>query len=823
MRETDKAPDAFRTISEVAEELDLPQHVLRFWESRFTQIKPVKRAGGRRFYRPDDVDLLRGIRQLLYSDGYTIKGVQRILKEQGIRHVQDLGVEQTAAVMRSDVRPPAPAAGREEGTTFGGLLGLLPRRKARPQDDDALPALPPTAELPLPFPDAEADHDLSAHRHPEDPVPLRAPQRAEPRLDTRHLDERYLDDRMEPHPTPRRQAEAPPERRAHRGRGGDETIPPGRAPQERIDPTFAPPPVQDDYFSEAETPGDGAIGDGYPPSYPQAEPPRHRPDAPPHPTPAMRAPGQQRIEPPLRPAEPPLDAWPHTSWDDGDEAMSPPESPSPPRQQPARPVPTIRAPTPRVGPAMRHGGPASAGEAWPAQDWGDDDDAMKAPAAPPQGRQLPARPAPGVPQPRPSRGPASRITAQPPAASEEDARQGEIWREETWQEDAWQKDAWQKDAWQENPRPEPEDLPPILPPRLPPAAQPHVAQPPLSPAPRPTRGPAAQPIHAAATPELEDPLLPFFDQDVPDSGTVSEPIEERIRRLKARVDGPPPEFIPARARPPQPSPPMPPAHSGPAADDGWPDEESLPPLRPLATRRPAPAAQPPGPPYPAAPPFGAPQGWPPAAPAPLHQAAPYSAAGSGPGADPHWSGWAGDAMPLPPHRPSAAAGPGGPPLPEPVRRPPDAASPRWTAAPWEAAPAAAPSPPFADPRAPISAEPIPGWLRAPVPRYGEGQQPPIVEGAGQPRHEGGAHDSRTPPPEPARQGPPIQGSPLQGPPEQYLPPHLRADPRAPGQPPVAAPVLSRDDVYRLQAALYELGECRRLMDDALGAEAGEDS
>jgi DNA-binding transcriptional MerR regulator len=86
-----KAPDAFRTISEVADELDLPQHVLRFWESRFPHIKPMKRGGGRRYYRPDDVDLLRGIRHLLYGDGYTIRGVQRILREQGVRAVQLVG------------------------------------------------------------------------------------------------------------------------------------------------------------------------------------------------------------------------------------------------------------------------------------------------------------------------------------------------------------------------------------------------------------------------------------------------------------------------------------------------------------------------------------------------------------------------------------------------------------------------------------------------------------------------------------------------------------------------------------------------------------
>jgi len=86
----DKSPDAFRTISEVAGDLDIPQHVLRFWETRFAQIKPMKRSGGRRYYRPDDVDLLRGIRRLLYGEGYTIRGVQRILKEHGIASVQRL-------------------------------------------------------------------------------------------------------------------------------------------------------------------------------------------------------------------------------------------------------------------------------------------------------------------------------------------------------------------------------------------------------------------------------------------------------------------------------------------------------------------------------------------------------------------------------------------------------------------------------------------------------------------------------------------------------------------------------------------------------------
>ena len=88
---SEKSADAFRTISEVAEDLDLPQHVLRFWETRFPQIKPMKRGGGRRYYRPDDIELLKGIRFLLYTRGFTIKGVQRILKESGNRAVIAIG------------------------------------------------------------------------------------------------------------------------------------------------------------------------------------------------------------------------------------------------------------------------------------------------------------------------------------------------------------------------------------------------------------------------------------------------------------------------------------------------------------------------------------------------------------------------------------------------------------------------------------------------------------------------------------------------------------------------------------------------------------
>ncbi len=92
-----KAKDAFRTISEVAEWLDTPTHVLRFWESKFSQIKPVKGAGGRRYYRPADMELLGGIKQLLHEDGLTIKGTQKLLREKGVKHIATLGASMTQA------------------------------------------------------------------------------------------------------------------------------------------------------------------------------------------------------------------------------------------------------------------------------------------------------------------------------------------------------------------------------------------------------------------------------------------------------------------------------------------------------------------------------------------------------------------------------------------------------------------------------------------------------------------------------------------------------------------------------------------------------
>ncbi len=108
-----KAKDAFRTISEVAEWLDTPTHVLRFWESKFSQIKPVKGAGGRRYYRPTDMDLLGGIKHLLHEEGMTIKGTQKLLREKGVKHVATLGLSMTATEPAEAAAKPAPPPVKE--------------------------------------------------------------------------------------------------------------------------------------------------------------------------------------------------------------------------------------------------------------------------------------------------------------------------------------------------------------------------------------------------------------------------------------------------------------------------------------------------------------------------------------------------------------------------------------------------------------------------------------------------------------------------------------------------------------------------------------
>jgi DNA-binding transcriptional MerR regulator len=119
-----KGPEAFRTISEAADTLGVPQHVLRFWETKFSFIRPMKRAGGRRFYRPQDIEVLRGVRRLLHEEGYTIKGVQRLHKEQGVRRL--------VAAANGEAAPPSLAeadAGTVDGEAGPRLLGATARSR----------------------------------------------------------------------------------------------------------------------------------------------------------------------------------------------------------------------------------------------------------------------------------------------------------------------------------------------------------------------------------------------------------------------------------------------------------------------------------------------------------------------------------------------------------------------------------------------------------------------------------------------------------------------------------------------------------------------
>jgi DNA-binding transcriptional MerR regulator len=140
----DKDPEAFRTISEVAEVLSTPAHVLRFWESRFPQIKPVKRAGGRRYYRPSDVALIAGIRRLLHDDGLTIRGVQKLLRDQGVRHVAGLRDADVALPDAFDaLQPPVPA------TPPPGEVVELRRRRRRSAPEPALAALAEEPQQPV--------------------------------------------------------------------------------------------------------------------------------------------------------------------------------------------------------------------------------------------------------------------------------------------------------------------------------------------------------------------------------------------------------------------------------------------------------------------------------------------------------------------------------------------------------------------------------------------------------------------------------------------------------------------------------------------------
>ena len=169
-----KAPEAFRSISEVASDLELPQHVLRFWESRFHEIRPMKRGGGRRYYRPEDVNLLRGIRHLLYGEGYTIRGVQRILRDEGPKFVQSVWQEGApqpphGRMEDEDIAEDADAEAADEARGLGSRLSALIGRDLGDRGDDAaMRDDPPLEDTPEPRIDAA---DRAIHGAPPAALP----------------------------------------------------------------------------------------------------------------------------------------------------------------------------------------------------------------------------------------------------------------------------------------------------------------------------------------------------------------------------------------------------------------------------------------------------------------------------------------------------------------------------------------------------------------------------------------------------------------------------------------------------------------------------
>lgn len=447
-RPSDKSPDAFRTISEVADHLDLPQHVLRFWETKFPEIRPVKRAGGRRFYRPEDVDLLRAIRHLLYTEGYTIKGVQKVLKDQGTRTVQAVGADLLDGRTPEDLRAPPPAPPQAKPAASGsgrGLLGgLLPRRREPRREAEFLSDSQPLF-------DREPSLDQDGLFGPSD-AGGRLPGEARPeRRDAR-------DEPQTPGPRAPRARDARPARQdpAPLEPWTDEPGLPFGDDGARFGAPLPPPGFDDTAFDPPETrpvrarvqsdfpgrPADGAT--------PQPER---------YPAPSGRADPRARAQDDRR-----ADDWPqgeryqedvpHPDW------RREPLSEAPPRRD-ARPQPSAS--------------------------------------------HDPRAPAPPVPAPQ--------------ARGRDETMFGD---DHTWTAQNWADPAW-------DPAPAHAPVPAAEPRPVPPRRA--DAAPPLR---RPSRGPASRVPEPAPVPELEDPLLPFFDDDVraSEDDAISEPLDARIRRMK---------------------------------------------------------------------------------------------------------------------------------------------------------------------------------------------------------------------------------------------------------------------------------------------------
>ncbi len=175
-----KSADAFRTISEVADWLGVPAHVLRFWESKFTQVKPVKRAGGRRYYRPADMQLLGGIRKLLHDDGMTIKGVQKMMRDHGVRHVAamspplDADLEDAVAGIALDVTEPDEPRGQVLSFDRGAADARPDQRASAPEEDAG------QTEAATPETDESAAAAASDAADPEAPEPAQPLAQGEP-------------------------------------------------------------------------------------------------------------------------------------------------------------------------------------------------------------------------------------------------------------------------------------------------------------------------------------------------------------------------------------------------------------------------------------------------------------------------------------------------------------------------------------------------------------------------------------------------------------------------------------------------------------------
>jgi DNA-binding transcriptional MerR regulator len=182
----EKSPDAFRTISEVADWLGVPTHVLRFWESRFSQVKPVKRAGGRRYYRPNDMLLLGGIKRLLHDDGMTIRGVQKMLREEGVKHVAGFSQPLESEAPMKDITPetedvaPSPMAVDVEPEPLDNVVPMAPTAKAPDaQEEDAEDAAPAEPEADEAAADEETVPELAFLHRSEPAAEADAPPQGE--------------------------------------------------------------------------------------------------------------------------------------------------------------------------------------------------------------------------------------------------------------------------------------------------------------------------------------------------------------------------------------------------------------------------------------------------------------------------------------------------------------------------------------------------------------------------------------------------------------------------------------------------------------------